>query len=82
MAEEQLYDLVFDPNEAANLAGAPRHAATLADLRARLAHWMEATDDPILRGPIPKPADSGISPPDDVDPMAVWEYTPRIPRYD
>ena len=30
----------------------------------------------------PKPAESGISPPDDVDPMAVWEYTPRIPRYD
>ena len=82
MVEEQLYDLVFDPNEAANLAGDPRHAATLADLRARLAHWMEATDDPILRAPIPKPAESGISPPDDVDPMAVWEYTPRIPRYD
>ena len=82
MAEEQLYDLVFDPNEAANLAGEPRHAATLADLRERLARWMDATDDPILDGPIPKPAEHGVSPPDDVDPMAVWEYTPRIPRYD
>ena len=43
---------------------------------------MDATGDPILNGPIPKPAEHGVSPPDDVDPMAVWEYTPRIPRYD
>jgi len=51
--EEQLYDLVFDPNEANNLAGDPAHAATLADMRARLDRWMRATGDPILKGPVP-----------------------------
>src|SRR5208283_2261362 len=37
VAFEQLYDLVFDPNEAANLAGAAEHTDTLDELRARLA---------------------------------------------
>ena len=77
MAEEQLYDLVFDPNEAANRAGDPRHADTLAELRARLTRWMEETDDPILDGPIPEPPGATISRPDDIDPKALWAYTER-----
>ena len=81
MAEEQLYDLVLDPNEAANLVADPRHADTLAELRARLARWMEETDDPILKGPIPEPAGATISPPDDVDPQALYAYTERIPTF-
>ena len=39
--EEQLYDLVLDPNESRDLLGDPAHAETLADLRARLEAWME-----------------------------------------
>ena len=81
MAEEQLYDLVFDPNEAANLAGDPRHAGTLAELRARLTRWMEETDDPILKGPIPEPPGAIISPPDDIDPQALYAHTARIPPF-
>ena len=77
LAEEQLYDLVFDPNEAANRAGDPRHADTLAELRARLTRWMEETGDPILEGPIPEPPGATISRPDDVDPKALWAYTER-----
>jgi hypothetical protein len=50
--EEELFDLVFDPNEAANLAGDPAHAGVLAELRERLDRWMEETDDPLLRGPV------------------------------
>lgn len=81
MAEEQLYDLTFDPNEAANLAHHAHHADVMAELRERLTRWMEETDDPILRGPIPEPEGATISRPDDVDPKALWEYTPRPPAF-
>jgi N-sulfoglucosamine sulfohydrolase len=54
--EEQLFDLVFDPNEASNLATSPKHAETLASLRERLEEWMRSTDDPLLEGPVAMPA--------------------------
>lgn len=50
--QEQLYDLLFDPTEANNLASDPAYRATKADLRARLDEWMRATHDPLLRGPL------------------------------
>ena len=50
-----LFDLVFDPNEANNLAQSEQHAKVLADLRSRLDHWMKATDDPLIDGEIPVP---------------------------
>lgn len=53
---EQLYDLVFDPNETNNLAGEARCAEILADLRGRLDRWMHDTNDPLLNGPVPPPA--------------------------
>jgi N-sulfoglucosamine sulfohydrolase len=49
-AEEELYDLVFDPNEADNLAAERPELA--AQLRARLERWMEETQDPLLHGPV------------------------------
>src|SRR5690606_36201728 len=52
---EQLFALVFDPLERHNLAGDAKHAATLQEMRQRLDQWMQATDDPILRGDIPMP---------------------------
>lgn len=53
---EQLYDLVFDPNESNNLATDPNMNEVLTNMRARLQAWMERTDDPILAGgTIPKP---------------------------
>src|SRR3954447_14070382 len=53
---EELYDLVFDPGEAHNLAGEPAPAETLAALRARLLAWMRDTGDPLLDGPVaPRP---------------------------
>ncbi|MBT6145331.1 MAG: sulfatase, partial [Gemmatimonadetes bacterium] len=64
---EQLYDLVFDPNESHNLIGADGQvsdeeaAAALEDLRGRLAHWMEETDDPLLEGPVPAPSGARIN---------------------
>ena len=69
--EEQLYDLVFDPNEAADLSGDPVHSATLADLRARLDRWMEETDDPLRHGPIEPPPGAVINDP--------WQRSPNDP---
>ena len=50
---EELYDLIYDPGEAANLADSPAHAGALAEMRGRLDRWMRTTDDPLLRGHIP-----------------------------
>ena len=45
---EQLYDLLFDPNEANNLVGDPALADVLADLRDRMERWQRDTGDPLL----------------------------------
>jgi arylsulfatase A-like enzyme len=52
---EQLYDLVFDPNEAHNLAPDPSYQETLVDLQQRLERWMLETDDPLLAGHVEAP---------------------------
>ena len=64
IAFEQLYDLVFDPNEAANLAADPACAGPLAELRGRLDAWMHDTDDPLLHGDPMPPAGAEINQPD------------------
>ncbi len=64
IAFEQLYDLVFDPNEAANLAADPVYAGALAELRGRLDAWMHETDDPLLRGDPMPPLGAEINQPD------------------
>ncbi len=61
---EQLYDLVFDPNEADNLAQDSAHAGVLDDLRARLEAWMRETDDPLLAGHVDPPPGVEINLPD------------------
>jgi hypothetical protein len=47
---ECLFDLVFDPNEANNVAADPAYADVLADLQKRLERWMQETADPVLSG--------------------------------
>ncbi len=51
LAPEQLFDLALDPQEANNLAALPQHSQTLAEMRARLTSWMQATADPLLSDP-------------------------------
>ena len=70
--EEQLYDLVFDPNERQNLAAEPRAKAALEEMRGRLDKWMRSTNDPALRGPVAAPAGATVN---DVDGTSPRERT-------
>lgn len=65
---EQLYDLIFDPNEAHNLADDPSMATILEEMRGRLAHWMKTTADPLLRGPIVAPPGAEFNDPNGLSP--------------
>ncbi len=67
--EEELFDLVFDPNEAHNVAGDPALKDVLDEMRARLDEWMKATDEPILKGlPVPAPPGAKANDPDGLSP--------------
>jgi N-sulfoglucosamine sulfohydrolase len=61
---EQLYDLIFDPTEACNLAHDQSVAIILEELRARLDDWMRATGDPLLYGPVSPPHGAELNDPD------------------
>lgn len=61
---EQLYDLVFDPNEAANLAQDPSCGPALEEMRGRLERWMHDTDDPLLHGEPEAPEGVEVNDPD------------------
>ncbi len=56
VAPEQLYDLMFDPQETCNLASNAAHAPVLDEMRAQFDGWMRQTDDPLLRGPVAPPS--------------------------
>jgi hypothetical protein len=52
---EALYDCHLDPNERDNLIDDLAYRDVKSDLRDQLNGWMSRTDDPLLRGPVPKP---------------------------
>ncbi len=66
VAREELYDLIFDPNEKENRVGDAACADTLAEMRERLDRWMRATNDPLLRGPVKLPSGAQVWSPDAV----------------
>jgi len=68
VAAEQLYDLVFDPNEVRNVSDEPAHRGVLKQMRERLDRWMRATNDPLLRGPVKAPAEAVVNDPDGTSP--------------
>lgn len=65
---EELYDLMFDPNERNNLAGDPLPRATLQMMQKRLNDWMIATNDPLLHGPIQAPPGARVNPLNEISP--------------
>src|SRR6266568_5840079 len=65
---EQLYDLIFDPNEACNVANDLSNAIVLEEMRDRLDQWMSATSDPLLHGPIVAPHGAELNDPDQMSP--------------
>ena len=65
---EQLYDLIFDPNEASNVANDLSVAVVLEDMRTRLDDWMRSTDDPLLHGPVLAPAGAELNDQDQLSP--------------
>ena len=65
---EELYNLVFDPNETHNLAARSGAGSVLIDMRGRLNRWMKETDDPALKGPVPAPEGAVVNDPDGVSP--------------
>jgi N-sulfoglucosamine sulfohydrolase len=76
---EQLYDLVFDPQEAANLVGVDGYDLVLDQLREQLATWMRDTEDPLLHGPIAPLPGSLLNRTDQVspdDPLNIVESKP------
>lgn len=71
LPEEQLYDLMLDPQEGRNVAGDAAHADVLVDLRERLEAWMEATEDPLLEG--------AVAPPEGAILNEQWQLSPDDP---
>jgi N-sulfoglucosamine sulfohydrolase len=61
---EQLYDLVFDPNEANNITNDLSVALVLEEMRTRLDDWMRDTNDPLLHGPVAAPPGAELNEPE------------------
>ena len=68
VASEQLFDLIFDPYEAHNLADDPTMGEVLEEMRGRMERWMRDTDDPLLQGPVPAPLGARVNDPDGLSP--------------
>jgi len=69
--EEQLYDLVLDPQEGQNIAADPARAEVVAELRGRLEAWMQETEDPLLEGPVLPPEGAIVN--------EQWQVSPDDP---
>lgn len=63
---EELYDVRVDPLEQRNLVEDPAYAALRTQLAERLDTWQRETDDPLLGGPLGRPA-WAASLPEDAD---------------
>ena len=65
---EMLFDLYYDPSERDNLVGWADYADVKAQMANKLQAWMEATEDPLLKGPVPLPPGGYTNAPDELNP--------------
>lgn len=75
-AQEQLFDLIFDPNESHNLAPDPSHHARLAEMRGLLDQWMTSTEDPLLHQPLRLPVGAFVTDYHAYSPNGALEISP------
>jgi N-sulfoglucosamine sulfohydrolase len=66
LPQEELYDLVFDPNERNNLVSDPFKKELLNKMRTSLDQMIKKTDDPIINGFIVAPPDAVLNNADDI----------------
>ncbi|RIK41529.1 MAG: sulfatase [Chloroflexi bacterium] len=81
LAHEQLYDLIFDPNEAHNLADDPAYRSIIDEMRGRLERWMKETDDPLLQGIPPRPPGAQLNDPAGLSPQEPLLPPGRVERW-
>jgi len=65
---EELYDLVFDPNERNNLVNDPLKQEVLKMMRTSLDKTMKRTGDPLINGNIVAPPDAILNDANDISP--------------
>ena len=68
MERVRLFDLKRDPQERHNIADDPEYKVIRADMEARLARWMQTTDDPLLQGDLKIPAGARVNTRTSTDP--------------
>jgi arylsulfatase A-like enzyme len=66
--QDMLYDLYFDPDQRNNLVDRPELQGVVENLCKSLKDLMEATDDPLCKGPVPLPRGVKATDPDAFSP--------------
>lgn len=79
--DEELFDLIFDPQERNNLARNERYDHILHEYRMRLQEWMEKTSDPLLAEEVTLPDGCITTCVDDLDPASPRMSKGGIPEY-
>lgn len=68
VASEALYDLIFDPQEAHNVADDPAYSDVLQAMQQQLNAWMQQTNDPLLKGAVQAPPGAILNDPNQASP--------------
>ena len=76
VAREELFDLIFDPNETRNVVGDTSLRSVADEMRGRLDRWMHATNDPLLRGLVKAPSGAQVNEPDGISPHEPTQLVP------